>query len=263
MVTDVLHALASILQTPVIVLLIALVVVSAVIVGMFIAELFTEHRYFKLSLPRLIDELQETDDPDTVIRDSDMLGRQKNALLELLYHPLATASERESLAVDLVAQEQARYDNRTKLTDLIAKVAPMLGLMGTLIPLGPGIVAIGDGDTALLSQSLLIAFDTTVLGLVVAAVALCVSTVRKSWYTKYMSAFTAAAECVLERANEPGMVERMQAARAARLAAAEEAKRAAEAELPQGETEGLIQATEELATDVTEPLPAVREGDER
>ena len=45
------------------------------------------------------------------------------------------------------------------------------------------------------------AFDTTVLGLLVAAVALIVSTIRKSWYAKYMAAFEAATECTLEWAN--------------------------------------------------------------
>ena len=206
MITEILHVMSSVLQTPVIVLLIALVVVMAVILGMLVAELFTEHRYFKLELPKLMDDLQdEGADYSEIVRPSGMLGRQKNALLELLHHPEATESERESLAVDLVAREQAAFDNRVKVTDLIAKVGPMLGLMGTLIPLGPGIVAIGDGDTALLSESLLVAFDTTVLGLVVAALALCVSTVRKSWYAKYMSTFEAATECVLEKANAGSM----------------------------------------------------------
>lgn len=202
MLIDVMHTLASSLETPVIIILIALVVVMVVILGMFIAELFTEHRYFRLSLPRLIDDLKAAPDPARVIRESGMLGRQKNMLLELLSHPQATPADRESLAVNLVAEEQAIYDGRVKVTDLIAKIAPMLGLMGTLIPLGPGIVSIGSGDTELLSESLLIAFDTTVLGLIVAAVALCVSTVRKSWYAKYMAAFEAAAECVLGVANE-------------------------------------------------------------
>ena len=78
----------------------------------------------------------------------------------------------------------------------------MFGLMGTLIPLGPGIVAIGEGDTTVLANSLLIAFDTTVLGLIVAAVALVVSTIRKTWYAKYMAAFESAAEIVLENANK-------------------------------------------------------------
>lgn len=210
MLTEVLHTMSSSLQGPVIVLLIALVVVIAVIVGMLIAEVFTERKLFKVSLPELIDALHEQDDTEQVIMTSGLLGRQKNGLVELLRHPLATPSERESLAVSMVAREQSRFDNRVKVTDLIAKVAPMLGLMGTLIPLGPGIVAIGEGDVQLLAESLLIAFDTTVLGLIIAAVALCVSAIRKSWYAKYMSTFEAAAECVLERANS-GSVARMSA----------------------------------------------------
>ena len=201
MLIDVMHTLSSALEAPVIVILIALVVVMTVVLGMFIAELFTEHRYFRLSLPELVDDLKTEPNPAEVIRASGMLGRQKNSLLDLMNHPLASDAERESLAVNIVAQEQAVFDGRVKVTDLISKVAPMLGLMGTLIPLGPGIVSIGSGDTGMLSESLLVAFDTTVLGLIVAVLALCVSTVRKSWYTKYMAAFESATECVLELAN--------------------------------------------------------------
>lgn len=202
MINSVLRILSGSLQTPVIVALVALVAVMAMILGMFIAELFTERRHFKVSLPKLVDDLQQGPDPAAVILESGLLGRQKKALLELLEHPDATSGERESLAVDLVFEEQSHFDNRTMVTDLIAKIAPMLGLMGTLIPLGPGVMAIGEGQVDVLSESLLVAFDTTVLGLVVAVVALSVSTVRKSWYARYQSAFESAAECVLEKANE-------------------------------------------------------------
>jgi len=201
MLTDVLHTMSSSLQGPVIILLIGLVVVICVFLGMLIAEIFTERRLFRVSLPDMIDQLNSQDDTEQVIRNSGLLGRQKASLIELLCHPDATSGERESLAVNMVSREQGIFDARVKVTDLIAKVAPMLGLMGTLIPLGPGIVAIGEGDVQLLAESLLIAFDTTVLGLIIAAVALCISTVRKAWYAKYMSAFEAAAECVLEKAN--------------------------------------------------------------
>ena len=201
MLVDIMHTLSSMMEQPVIVILIALVVVMVVIIGMLIAELFTEHRYFRLSVPKLVDDLAESGDPEATIRESGMLGRQKAALLGLLNHPEATPQERESLAVNIVAQEQHIFDTRVKVTDLISKVAPMMGLMGTLIPLGPGILAIGEGETSLLAESLLVAFDTTVLGLLVAALALIVSTIRKSWYAKYMAAFEAATECTLEWAN--------------------------------------------------------------
>ena len=206
--TDILRAIASSLQTPVIVILIVLTATMVVILGMFIAEVFTERVKFTASLPKLVDALNAGGDAREVIRASGLLRRQKHALLELLKHPAISAAERESLAVNLVAQEQAHFDNRVKLTDVIAKVAPMLGLMGTLIPLGPGLVAIGQGNTETLSQSLLIAFDTTVLGLAVAAVALCVSAVRKAWYARYMASFEAAAECVLEVAEEQAEAQR-------------------------------------------------------
>ena len=202
MLIDIMHTITNVLQGPVIVVLMALAVLMVVIVGMLIAEFFTERRYFKLSVPELVDDLQSSPDPEAVIRGSGMLRRQKSALFELLAHPSATPLERESMAVNIVAQEQSIFDNRVKVTDFISKVGPMLGLMGTLIPLGPGVIAIGEGDTQTLSTSLLVAFDTTIMGLLVAALALLVSTIRKAWYAKYNAAFEAACEVVLEKANE-------------------------------------------------------------
>jgi len=73
------------------------------------------------------------------------------------------------------------------VTDLVARIAPMFGLMGTLIPLGPGLIALGQGDTKTLSDSLMIAFDTTIAGLVSGAVSYFISGVRKGWYEQYMS----------------------------------------------------------------------------
>ena len=202
MYIDVMHTITSGLQGPVIVLLMLLALFMVIMLGMLVAEFFTERRYFKLSVPKLVDDIRLSDDPAAVVRESGMLRRQKNALYELLAHPDASPIDRESMAVNIVAQEQAIFDNRVKVTDLIAKVAPMLGLMGTLIPLGPGVLAISSGDTAVLSESLLIAFDTTIIGLVVAALALLISTIRKSWYAKYNAAFEAACEIVLQKANE-------------------------------------------------------------
>lgn len=202
MISEVMHTVASALQGPVIIALMLLALFMVVMLGMLIAEFFTERRYFKLSVPKLVDDLRVSDNPVKTVNESGMLRRQKSALFELLSHPNATPIDRESMAVNIVAQEHAIFDSRVKVTDFIAKVAPMLGLMGTLIPLGPGVIAIGSGDTQLLSESLLIAFDTTIIGLVVAALALLISTIRKSWYAKYDAAFEAACEIVLQKANE-------------------------------------------------------------
>ena len=82
----------------------------------------------------------------------------------------------------------------TALRPLLARLAPMFGLLGTLIPLGPGIIALGQGDTYTLSTSLLTAFDTTIAGLVAAAI----STIRRGWYREYASILEAVSETLLE-----------------------------------------------------------------
>jgi biopolymer transport protein ExbB/TolQ len=75
----------------------------------------------------------------------------------------------------------------------------MLGLLGTLIPLGPGLIAMGRGDTYTLSLSLLTAFDTTIAGLAAAAAAYVVSGIRRNWYENYMTLLETLMLCVLSR----------------------------------------------------------------
>ena len=196
---QIMYTIAQTLEVPDIVVLLILVVVSIVLVGTLIAEYFTEHRLLKVKLPELFDELNSGEvSVEECIRTSGLLKRQKRALIELTRHPDLTDIMRESLAVRLITEEQDHYDRIVKISDLIARLGPIFGLLGTLIPLGPGIVAMGQGDTYTLSRSLLTAFDTTILGLISAAVAMVVSMIRRGWYGNYMSALEAVMECVLE-----------------------------------------------------------------
>ena len=199
------RAIASSMEVPVIILLLLLVAVSVFMIGCIISEAITERRHLKESMPWLIDEINYTTDTagiDRCIRNSKLLVRQKDALWELIAHPDVTPLMRESLAVRLIQQEQAFYDRRLKISDVIAKIGPMLGLLGTLIPLGPGIIALGQGDTITLSSSLLTAFDTTIMGLIAAAIAIVISTIRTRWYTDYMSILETLMECILEAENK-------------------------------------------------------------
>lgn len=194
---DVLRAVSSALEVPVVIVLILFLLAAAVLTGWGIAEFFTERRHLKVALPQLLEDLRTADDRAAVIEASGLLRRQKDALLELLNHPDFNGEMRETLAVRLLEQEQDRYDRIVKLSELLARLAPMFGLLGTLIPLGPGIIALGQGDTYTLSTSLLTAFDTTVAGLVAAAFATVISTVRRGWYREYASILEAA-EMLLE-----------------------------------------------------------------
>ena len=198
----ILRSIASAMELPVVIGLILFIAFTLFSIGWWAVEYFRERRHMRIALPALLDELRAAENGAAeIIEKSGLLCRQKGALLELTKHPEFDAAMRESLAANLLEREQSHYDGILKCTDLVSKLAPMLGLMGTLIPLGPGIMALGQGDTYTLSVSLLTAFDTTIAGLIAAAFCLVISTVRRRWYAGYMADLETLMDCVLEGEN--------------------------------------------------------------
>lgn len=202
-VRGILRAVSSGLQIPTIIILILLILLAILMLGTFIAEIVTERKTLKLNIPKLVDELQgkTTAQMKDVIAGSTLLMRQKTAIQELISRVSYPDDTREALARQLIADEEARYSKIVKITDLTARVAPMFGLMGTLIPLGPGLIALGEGDAATLSQSMLTAFDTTVAGLISGAISFVISGIRKGWYEEYMIGLETVMETVLDVQN--------------------------------------------------------------
>lgn len=82
---------------------------------------------------------------------------------------------------------------RIERSDFMARIAPMLGLMGTLIPLGPGLAALGDGELSILTTAMSVAFDTTVMGLLVGIVGFVIGRVRRRWYDDLLTGMEQAA----------------------------------------------------------------------
>ena len=186
---DTLRAVAGSLQIPTVIILLLLILLTVVMLGGFVVEALTERRTLKVSIPELVDDLhgKSIQEVEKIIDGSGLLPRQKKAYQEVVKRTALPDDLREALARQMAADEEYRYRRTVKVTDLIARIAPMFGLMGTLIPLGPGLIALGQGDTKTLSDSLMIAFDTTIAGLVSGAVSYFISGVRKGWYEQYMS----------------------------------------------------------------------------
>lgn len=85
-----------------------------------------------------------------------------------------------------LAAVEAYGRRRIERADVLARVAPMLGLMGTLIPLGPGIAALSRGEFEILARAVSVAFDTTVIGLAVGIVGFIIGRLRRRWYDRVM-----------------------------------------------------------------------------
>ncbi|MDG2528971.1 MotA/TolQ/ExbB proton channel family protein [Caulobacter endophyticus] len=62
-----------------------------------------------------------------------------------------------------------------------ARSAPLIGLVATMIPMGPALLALGEGDGASIGKNLVVAFSGVVLALIAASIAHFVLTVRRRW----------------------------------------------------------------------------------
>jgi biopolymer transport protein ExbB/TolQ len=87
-----------------------------------------------------------------------------------------------------------------KISDL-TKYGPAIGLMGTLIPLGPALVGLAAGDLVTLSNQMVIAFSTTAVGVLISLIALAIHSAKKSWYRDDSILLNFAAERLSKNTN--------------------------------------------------------------
>lgn len=195
---SIMRQIVTMLDVPVKVVLIVMLIISLIMVGGLIAEWF-QRRYLKVKATSVIDAIKKGDnDVTTIIKNSSLLAKQKRLLLELTIHSALSDDMKENFASSLLENYNQNLDWTVKQSDLIIKLGPTFGLLGTLIPLGPGIIALAQGDTATLSYSLLAAFDTTVIGLIAASICTVISLIRRRWYAKDKIMLTLIMEAVLE-----------------------------------------------------------------
>jgi biopolymer transport protein ExbB/TolQ len=76
---------------------------------------------------------------------------------------------------------------RLERTRILVRVGPMLGLMGTLIPLSPALIGLASGNTTQLAENLTTAFSVTVIGLLIGGIAFIISIVRDRMYSQDIS----------------------------------------------------------------------------
>lgn len=198
--SDILHVAGQSVLVPCMIVLLLLLAAAIWQAGSLAVEYVVERRRLQIDVPAMLKEISESpwDKLRSIVERSRLLPKQKKTLYTLIDSKGMSRASLTAVAQRLLSTEEERYQKSVEVTDLIAKLGPMFGLLGTLIPLGPGIVALGQGDTQSLSESLGIAFDTTIIGVIAAAVALVISCIRKRWYNGDMVSMETIMECLLE-----------------------------------------------------------------
>lgn len=118
-------------------------------------------------------------------------AEQNNALFDAFRVFFEVKADLSLLEKKLADLQNARVE-RSTLTRVLMKIGPALGLMGTLIPLGPALVGLATGNLDVLAQNLGIAFATTVVGLTTSVLAFFSSILEKRWRAQdgVLAAFT-------------------------------------------------------------------------
>jgi len=202
LLTSALNVISQSLQIPVIIFLILFAVYSVFIIGSLISE-YSSHKKIPVKYIRdLIYKIANTEnveDLPEVIKNAGIQSSQKAVLIEIAKSSQLPRDTRQALARKLYEEEQDKIEKNLQKTDIVTKIGPTLGLMGTLIPMGPGLAALGSGDVTTLASAIIVAFDTTVVGIGAGAVAYVAGKIRRRWYEQYLSNLDALADTVLDR----------------------------------------------------------------
>jgi biopolymer transport protein ExbB/TolQ len=109
-------------------------------------------------------------------------GRFRDALTDL-----AGTRDRRRAARRIAAFESACHRDLDRAR-LLARLGPIVGLMGTLIPKGHALGQLALGDISAMTQNLQVAFANTVVGLFIGALGFIVQQGRQRWYTQEIDA---------------------------------------------------------------------------
>lgn len=164
-ITQILNWISLALLLPVTVLLLAALVGALCSLGGFTSMLLMLFRQ-RRNREKALRQLREERGLDFAGLGSGRFVRHLRKLDELGWDEL----HGEKWISDL----HRHYELELERAGFMVKIGPMLGLMGTLIPMGPALAGLASGNVASMAYNMQIAFATTVAGCFVAGVGLLV-----------------------------------------------------------------------------------------
>lgn len=197
---EALARIASSLRIPVLILALLVLLVCALETGRFSIELYARTRAGRGALRNLARQVIANPSQAAMLSARAPSSFARDALLEIARAVLAgeQAGIEHALA-DYELAVQRRLDH----TRILVRAGPALGLMGTLIPLAPGLAALGHGEVNTLATDLRTAFAATTIGLLVGTVAFALTLTRTRMYTEDLTALERATDSIAVNTPQP------------------------------------------------------------
>ena len=155
-----LYWLTSGLLVPCIAFLLFMLVQSLLAVGRY----FSTKKQLQNTLKQLINWSQEANPLALALPDNTALLANNNIFKKVV------ASKDVAQSRLLISHFETETEQQLSHYSNLAKLGPITGLVGTLIPMGPALQGLADGNIQQLAQQMQIAFTTTVIGLIIGAI---------------------------------------------------------------------------------------------
>ena len=170
------------LLVPVVVLLLLFFLRAIILAGGFFGEF-----YQRMKLQKQFTETLENIIPENIDGLLQQLPSAGNSPLLRNLSKLSAHWDDAAYCEHLLANYEMEAEKELGRSRTFINLGPMMGLMGTLIPMGPALVGLAQGDISSMAYNMQVAFATTVVGLVIAAVGVITLQVKQRWYAREMN----------------------------------------------------------------------------
>lgn len=187
---------ANSLLIPDIILLLLLFGRSILLIGGFYNQFMTKRKTDRLLADRI-----KTLTPEGINALHGLLPAQNNSLFITYLRDLLTSPPSEAYSDYLLSGFENKSEKDLSVSRLLAKIGPVLGLIGTLIAMSPALVGLSTGDIAGMAYNMQIVFATTVIGLVISAIGLVTLQIKQRWYTAELNRLDYIARVLQQKEN--------------------------------------------------------------
>ncbi|MFK8297244.1 MotA/TolQ/ExbB proton channel family protein [Capnocytophaga cynodegmi] len=178
-ISKILFWVSNSLLIPDIIALLYLFIKSLLMVGSFYNRFINRQKNDKL-----LSEVIKTSTPDTIENIKKLLPDTDNSLYISYLRDMLSHKPDAAYTDFLITNFEIDADKDITSSKILAKVGPILGLIGTLIAMSPALVGLSSGDISSMAYNMQIVFATTVVGLVISIVGVVTQQIKQRWYTQ-------------------------------------------------------------------------------